>query len=106
MTQNAWKYILDRAFLFKLKKGQAAYKQDKNAMPNVYFVLYGEFEYRFNDEPFGEKCGLGWTVGEEVMYKKSDPVKRMESVYALGDACLLQFRVKDLEEMRDNHSSK
>ena len=42
---NAFKYIIDRAFLFKLKAGQTAYREDKMAMKNVYFVLYGEFDY-------------------------------------------------------------
>mmetsp|Transcript_35437 Transcript_35437/g.46654 ORF Transcript_35437/g.46654 Transcript_35437/m.46654 type:complete len:151 (-) Transcript_35437:491-943(-) len=45
ISQNAFKYIIDRAFLFKLKKGQTAYREDKTAMKNVYFVLYGEFDY-------------------------------------------------------------
>ena len=42
---NSFKYIIDRAYLFKLKPGQAAYKEDKIAMKNVYFVLYGQFDY-------------------------------------------------------------
>ena len=45
---NAFKYIVDRAYLFKLKPEQTAYKEERKAMPNVYFVLYGEFDYEQN----------------------------------------------------------
>ena len=50
LTINAFKYIIDRAFLFKLKAGQTAYKHDRRAMNNVYFVLYGEFDYIKNGD--------------------------------------------------------
>ena len=68
-------------------------------MPNVYFVLYGEFEYRYNGTMFGERVALGWTIGEEVIYKKAEPVKRLESVVALTDSCLLQIKLSELEQM-------
>ena len=45
LTINAFKWIIDRAYLFKLKAGQTAYREDRKAMNNVYFVLYGEFDY-------------------------------------------------------------
>ena len=63
-------------------------------MNNVYFVLYGEFDYiKDADEQFGERCGLGWTIGEEILYHKDsnstkqegeleDRLKRMETVVA------------------------
>lgn len=46
ITLNCFKWILDRAFLFKLKKGQTAYKQGFDAMRKVYFVLYGAFDFK------------------------------------------------------------
>ena len=66
-------------------------------MKKVYFVLYGAFDYKYvsptkgnkKSDPivFGERCGLGWTVGEEVIFgtplSPSKVVKRMESVYAV-----------------------
>ena len=58
-------------------------------MPNVYFVLYGEFEYRLSGTMFGERVALGWTIGEEIYYKTTEPVKRLESVVALTESCLL-----------------
>ena len=72
---------------------------------NVYFVLYGEFEYQTGDAEasFGDRVGLGWTIGEEVVFSKpkspEEPIKRLETVRALGQACLLQLRVSDLESM-------
>lgn len=41
ISGNAFKWIIDRAFLFKLKKGQAAYRQGISAMKKVYIVMYG-----------------------------------------------------------------
>merc|ERR1711893_96426 len=84
LTINAFKYIIDRAYLFKLKAGQTAYKHNRRAMNNVYFVLYGEFDYMKDDvEQFGERCGLGWPIGEEILFHKDaegGPLKRMETV--------------------------
>ena len=47
-------------------------------MKKVYFVLYGAFDYKYIEHTktskkadpvvFGERCGLGWTVGEEVIF--------------------------------------
>ena len=58
-------------------------------MKNVYFVLYGEFEYISSAQPFGNRVGLGWTIGEEILFIKSQPVKRLETVLARSEACLL-----------------
>lgn len=66
-------------------------------MKKVYFVLYGAFDYKYVEQTkaskkidpvvFGERCGLGWTVGEEVIFGAPQPpakvVRRMESVYAV-----------------------
>ena len=83
LTINAFKYIIDRAYLFKLKKGQCAYRQGVKAMKNVYFVLYGEFDYKHEGNQFGERCGLGWTIGEEILYNKDEePLRRLETVVA------------------------
>jgi len=76
-------------------------------MNNVYFVLYGEFDYmKGGDEQFGERCGLGWTIGEEILFHEPEedggppqPLKRMETVVAHGPACLLQLKIADLTDM-------
>ena len=89
--------------MFKLKAGQTAYKHNRRAMNNVYFVLYGEFDYMKDDvEQFGERCGLGWTIGEEILFHKDaegGPLKRMETVVAKGNACLLQMKVNELNDL-------
>jgi hypothetical protein len=105
LTINAFKYIIDRAYLFKLSPGQAAYRQGLKAMPNVYFVLYGDFDYRFEGSSFGERCGLGWTIGEEIIYTEG-PLKRLETVVAQGAACLLQLKIKDLDAMINHKDIK
>lgn len=99
ISQNAFKFIIDRAYLFKLKQGQAAYKEDKKAMKNVYFVLYGNFDYMSNEVNFGDPVSLGWTIGEEILFSKADPVKRSETVRATTEACLLQLKVDDFESL-------
>ena len=70
-------------------------------MMNVYFVLYGDFDYQTGavEANFGERVSLGWTIGEEVLFTKQDPCKRMETVRAVKEACLLQLKVSDLEIM-------
>ena len=68
-------------------------------MKNVYFVFYGEFNYKTGRTIFGKSCGLGWTIGEEILFHKSEPVKRLETVRAKSEACLLQLKIADLESM-------
>lgn len=68
-------------------------------MHNVYFVLYGEFDYFSEKDKFGDRVGLGWTIGEEILFHRADPVKRLETVRARNEACLLQLKVTDLESM-------
>ena len=58
-------------------------------MKNVYFVLYGNFDYMSNEVNFGDPVSLGWTIGEEILFSKADPVKRSETVRATTEACLL-----------------
>jgi hypothetical protein len=82
-----------------MKDGQTAYRQGFKAVPNIYFVLYGKFDYKVWEEvknndtetsgtegpskvvspdgtkqqvSFGERCGLGWTIGEEILFNDKD----------------------------------
>lgn len=59
-----------------------------------------------NEEQFGERCGLGWTIGEEILFHKdeSEPLKRMETVVAKSNACLLQMKVVELHELKSGKS--
>ena len=70
--------------------------------------MYGEFDFEVtkklgNINPktkreateqvkFGEPVGLGWTIGEEVIFEPEDSnevLKRYETVVAVRDSCLL-----------------
>lgn len=73
VTFTAFKYLLESGKLFHLKPGGTVYKEDQAAKPNLYFVMYGRYNFTSNKVPgddgkFGEKLGLGWTVGEEILY--------------------------------------
>lgn len=50
LTINALKYVIDCAYILKLKPGQTAYRQGIKAANNVYFVLYGTFDYKVWEE--------------------------------------------------------
>lgn len=47
---------------------------------------------------FGEVIGLGWTVGEEILYGDDDAkeILRLENCTSIGHSCLLQCSVDDL----------
>lgn len=47
---------------------------------------------------FGEDIGLGWTIGEEILYGEDDEkeVVRMENCESINTSCLLQVTVDDL----------
>ena len=47
---------------------------------------------------FGEIIGLGWTVGEEILYgdENQDKIVRLENCVSIGHSCLLQSSVEDL----------
>lgn len=81
-------------------------------------MLYGEFEFEETKKQgyinpktkkeateqvvFGERVGLGWTIGEEVMFEDNEALKRFETVVAVRDSCLLQFKLDDLEDMKSS----
>jgi CRP-like cAMP-binding protein len=51
---------------------------------------------------FGDTISLGWCLGEEILFKESDEgnrIRRMETVYALTDCCLLQMKKIDLQQL-------
>jgi hypothetical protein len=50
---------------------------------------------------FGQEVGLGWTVGEEILYGEDDEedIQRLENCVCTSDCCLLQCAVEDLVAM-------
>ena len=96
---NAFKYLFENGTLFKVKPGQNVYKEFQSARANIYFVLYGQMELKNSKVGrFGEIIGLGWTVGEEILYgdENQDKIVRLENCVSIGHSCLLQSSVEDL----------
>lgn len=80
----------------------------------MYFVMYGHFALqskKIEDEgnsnestpksgKFGELLGLGWTIGEEILYDEKSAMMRMESCITTSKgACVLRVSINDLAAM-------
>jgi len=99
VTINAFKYLFENGVLFKVKPNQCVYKEYQPARANIYFVLYGQMELRNSKVGrFGDIIGLGWTIGEEILYGDEDEkeILRLENCFSLGHSCMLQCSVEDL----------
>ena len=66
-------------------------------------MLYGQFEFKhLVHGKFGEVIGLGWTVGEEILYgdenelDEGKEILRQENCESMGHSCLLQVSIDDL----------
>jgi hypothetical protein len=75
LTITAFKFLMDNGFLFKPKTNQNVYKEDQPAKAKLYFPMYGKFDFTSSkledgEGSFGEKVGLGWTIGEEILYNE------------------------------------
>lgn len=122
LSNSAFKFIMDNGFLFKLKETQTVYKESQPARANIYFVLYGQYEFSCsvikktertpNAPKFGEIMGIGWTIGEEILYgpidlptevpspkTSNDQIRRHETCHSINESCLLQLSVEDLVTM-------
>ena len=73
LSINAFKYLFESGMLLKVKPGQCVYKEYQPAKAHVYFVIYGQMEFKNSQiGKFGEILGLGWTIGEEILYSDDD----------------------------------
>ena len=55
-------------------------------------VMYGQIELNNTKVgKFGDVMGLGWTIGEEILYSDNDDeeIMRMENCVAINQACIL-----------------
>lgn len=43
ISQSTFSFLIERSFMFKVLTGFGAYKENKRAQNNIYFILYGEF---------------------------------------------------------------
>jgi hypothetical protein len=99
LTINAFKYLFENGILFKVKPGQCIYKEYQPAKAHIYFVLFGQMDFKNTKVgKFGEIIGLGWTIGEEILYGEDDDkeILRLENCTSVGHSCLLQCSVDDL----------
>ena len=102
LTIAAFKYLFENGLIYMLKPEQTLYRQGSTAKANIYFVLYGQMQFRhLVYGNFGEVIGLGWTVGEEILYGEDDndngkEILRLENCQSIGHSCLLQVSVDDL----------
>ena len=86
--------MVDNGHFFKCKKGNNVYKEDQPARANIYFVMFGQIEFRSSKtDPkgrFGETMSLGWTLGEENLYAEdSEQIYRKEDSVSINDSCML-----------------
>ena len=92
IQRNAFKYLFDKGMVFYVDANKYVYQKKRPCKNNIYVVLYGELEYRNaaqNDERFGERVTIGFSVGEEVLFEKPPLKNRYENVFATTTACLL-----------------
>lgn len=92
LTINAFKYLFENGILLKIKPNNYVYREYQPAKANIYFVLYGQMELKSSKVGrFGEVIGLGWTIGEEILYGEEDEkeILRLESCFSLGHSCIL-----------------
>lgn len=101
IQRNSFKYIFDKGIIFTVEAGKLAYSHKRPCKNNIYFVLYGELEHQRpgDDERFGERVTIGFTVGEEVLFEKPPLKNRIESCVAIVKTCLLQLDMKDFVNM-------
>ena len=100
LQRAAFKYLFDKGMVFYVEAGKYVYQKKRASKTNVYFVLFGELEYRLagDDSRFGDRVTIGFTVGEETLFEKPF-VQRHESVAAVTRTCLLQIDAKDILNM-------
>ena len=87
---------MDNSYMYKLRAGQFIYREGVRATPNIYLIMYGQFQcQRGTDESglFGALMCIGHTLGEEVIFgpkkKVSQARERTESVVARVPSCVL-----------------
>lgn len=99
LSRNAFKHLFDKGMIFTVEADKYVYQKKRVNKNNLYFVLSGELEYVLpppDSGRFGERVGVGFSVGEEVLFENPPLKTRMESVRAVTTSCLLQLDAKDL----------
>ena len=101
MSVPAFKFIMENSFLYKLRAGQYIYRETLKPAPNLYFIMYGQFQcMKTRKGPFGALMCVGHTLGEEILFGQRGQV-RQESVYAKENSCVLQTHVQILQHLKN-----
>jgi len=94
------KIILHYSSIVYLNKGQTLYAEGFNEN-FLYVVLFGRlriYEPRTNTK-VGSTLNIGWTVGEEILFKPENEVgrvRRTDTCKAVTDACVLGIEKRSL----------
>ena len=94
------KTILNFSQIIYLKKDQTLYEQGYNDR-FLYVVLFGKLRLTQHDTdaPVGQPLNIGWTVGEEILFKsdrKATGGLRTERCRSICESCVLGIEKKSL----------
>ena len=92
---------MEKGLVFTVEAGKYVYRKTKSIKNNIYFVLHGELEYRHpvNEERFGDRVTIGFSVGEEILFEKPALKSRIECVAAVTNSCLIQLDATEFTNM-------
>ena len=98
------KTILNFSQIIYLKKGQTLYQQGFNDR-YLYVILFGKLRLSQaeNDAPIGQPLNIGWTVGEEILFKsdrKANGGQRTERCRSLCESCVLGIEKRSLAQIK------
>ena len=108
MNIETVKTFLSYSTIIYLNKGQTLYSPGFNDS-YFYVVLFGKcrilrpgLHSPRQMEPVGQELNLGWTIGEEILFKAIDGKKmsRRETCKSLCDSCVLGIDRKGLAEVK------
>ena len=64
-----------------------------------YIVLFGRCKLTRDDRPYGANLNIGWTIGEEILFK-GKKYGRKEICHAAKDSCVLGIEKKNLMQVK------
>lgn len=68
----------------------------------MYVILFGRiklFDHQTNAK-IGKTLNLGWTVGEEILFKSENNKKRTDICKAATESCVLGIEKHNLSEIK------
>ena len=98
------KTILNFSQIIYLNKGQVLYEQGYNDR-YLYVILFGKLRLSQHetDMPIGSPLNIGWTVGEEILFKsdrKANGGHRTERCRSLSESCVLGIEKRSLAQIK------